>query len=131
MAYRTRGLHHVVLTVTDVNRSAEFYARALKLKLGAAERDARCLTDGAVHFCLQRAPHAPLPNDRFDENRIGLDHVAFSVPSRTELEATLETLREMGVETAGIEFEPDGQAEYVCFRDPDNIQVEVYASEEH
>ena len=32
----TRGLHHVVLTVTDIERSAEFYARAFKLTVGSA-----------------------------------------------------------------------------------------------
>ena len=53
------------------------------------------------------------------------------MPWRAEWVATLETLQAMGVETAGIEFAPDGRAGYVCFRDPYNIQVEVYASEEH
>ena len=71
----------------------------------------------------------PLPGDRFDENRQGLDHLAFAVSSRADLEEMVVRLKEMGVDTAGIEFDPDGQSEYVCFRDPDNIQVEVYLAE--
>ena len=34
------------------------------------------------------------------------------------------TLERLGVATAGIEFDPDGKSDYVCFRDPDNIQLE-------
>ena len=131
MADRTRGLHHVVLTVTDIDRSAEFYARILQLKHGTnEEHDWRYLTDGVVHFLVQRAPNLPISGDRFDENRGGLDQLAFAVPSRAELEATLASLQELGVKTAGIEFDPDGGAEYVAFRDPDNIQVEVYVAAE-
>jgi glyoxylase I family protein len=125
----TRGLHHVVLTVTDIERSTEFYTKIFKLTLGTDEGPGSVLWDDVVLLCLQQAPHAPIPNDRFDENRLGLDHLAFAVPSRTELEETVETLNAMGVATEGIEFDPDGQSEYVCFRDPDNIQVEVYVSD--
>ncbi|MQG70107.1 MAG: hypothetical protein FI707_15125 [SAR202 cluster bacterium] len=125
----TRGLHHVVLTVTDIERSADFYSTIFKLTVGQDDDSARCMWDDVVLLCLQRSPHAPIPNDRFDENRLGLDHLAFAVPSRIELEETVATLRALGVDTAGIEFDPDGQSEYVCFRDPDNIQVEVYVSD--
>ncbi len=131
MSRRTQGIHHVVLTVTDVARSTEFYEKVLAMKVLEASEKGSVLADGEALLCLQRPSHAPLPNDRFDENRVGLDHVALSVASRKELEATLDVLRDLGVETAGIEFDPDGQADYVCFRDPDNIQVEVYVWTEH
>lgn len=130
MSQRTHGVHHVMLTVTDLTRSTEFYEKVLAMKVLEVTDQWSVLSDGAVLLCLQPSPHAPLPNDRFDENRVGLDHVAFSVASRKELEETLEVLRGLGVETAGVEFDPDGASEYVCFRDPDNIQVEVYVAEE-
>ncbi len=130
MSHPTRGLHYVVLTVTDVARSADFYARILQMRRGTDEAHGwRYLTDGVVHFLVQRAPLAPVPGDRFDENRVGLDHLAFAVPSRIELEATLASLQELGVDTAGIELDEDGGGEYVAFRDPDNIQVEVYVAD--
>ena len=131
MSRRTQGIHHVVLTVTDVARSTEFYEKVLAMKVLEASEKVSVLADGATLLCLQRPPHAPLPNDRFDENRVGLDHVAFAVAGREELEEALEVLQDIRVETAGIEFDPDGQADYVCFRDPDNIQVEVYVWTEH
>ena len=129
-AYKTRGLHHVVLTVTDVERSADFYGQVLGIKIGQRGGDAICLNDGLFHYCLQRSPTTE-PGDRFDESRVGLDHVAFSVPSRRELEETLPILEALGVETAGIEWDEAGEADYICFRDPDNIQVELYASDRH
>jgi catechol 2,3-dioxygenase-like lactoylglutathione lyase family enzyme len=80
-------------------------------------------------LCLQLPPKQALRDDRFDENRVDLDHVGFSVASREQLESLLVVLNDLGVETAGIEFDPDGKQEYVCFRDPDNIQVEFYVGD--
>ena len=48
-----------------------------------------------------------------------------------QLNDLIALLRELGVTTAGIEFDPDGQSDYVCFRDPDNIQVEFYVGDYH
>ena len=48
-----------------------------------------------------------------------------------QLNDLIALLGELGVTTAGIEFDPDGQSDYVCFRDPDNIQVEFYVGDYH
>lgn len=125
LAYRTKGVHHIVLTVTDVAHSTGFYEKVLGMKVLQSSDQGSVLADGAGMLCLQR-PAEVVTNDRFNENRVGLDHVAFSVSSRRELEDTLGVLTGLEVKTAGIEWDPDGEAEYVCFRDPDNIQVEVY-----
>ena len=127
---RTKGIHHVVLTVTDVARSTEFYRKVLGMQVLQSGEAGSVLADGDGMLCLQRG-RTPSQGDRFDEKRIGLNHVAFSVAGRSELEATFEVLAGLNVQSAGIEFDPDGQAEYVCFRDPDNIQVEVYVWSEY
>lgn len=129
MPGRIRGLHHIVLTVSDPARSAVFYERVLGIKAFPGDDKVRCISCGSFLLCLQRPPHQPLPHDRFDENRVGLDHIGFSVASRQELETVLQVLAELDVPTAGIEFDPDGEGEYVCFRDPDNIQVELYVGD--
>ena len=82
-------------------------------------------------MCFQRPPKQAIPNDRFDENRLGLDHVGLAVESHQQLNDLIAMLGESGVATAGIEFDPDGQSDYVCFRDPDNIQVEFYVGDYH
>jgi glyoxylase I family protein len=64
----------------------------------------------------------------FDEAQTGLDHVGFNVAGREELAAWTAWLDELGVEHSGIrtENEPFPYAT-VVFRDPDNIQLELFA----
>lgn len=131
MALQIRGVHHIVLTVANPNRSAEFYEKVLGVKASRENPQVRWISCGNFLLCFQRPPHAPLPNDRFDENRLGLDHVGFAVESHQQLHKLIAVLKDLGGATAGIEFDPDGQSDYVCFRDPDNIQVEFYVGDYH
>jgi glyoxylase I family protein len=131
MAARIRGVHHVILTVSDVARSTHFYEQVLGVSAFPGDERVRCISGGTFLLCLQRPPTHALPDDRFDENRVGLDHIGFAVESRTQLEELLLVLAALAVPTAGIEFDPDGAGEYVCFRDPDNIQVEFYVGDYH
>ena len=64
--------------------------------------------------------------DRFDERRIGVDHLAFGVDDRGTLEDLVARLRAEGVETEGVEHDPVLDKDYVAFRDPDNVQWEFY-----
>lgn len=131
MALQIRGVHHIVLTVSDPNRSAVFYERILGKPASREHPQVRWISCDTFLLCFQRPPQAALPSDRFDENRLGLDHVGFAVESHEQLHSLLATLAELGVPTAGIEFDPDGQSDYVCFRDPDHIQVEFYVGDYH
>jgi glyoxylase I family protein len=67
----------------------------------------------------------PIPDDRFNEFRIGLDHLSFTAPSETALRSLAEQLQASGVETKGVETYHTGN-KYVAFRDPDNIQLEYW-----
>jgi len=66
---------------------------------------------------------APVGADRFSEHRIGLDHVAFGA-SRADLDQLAGALSAAGV-TANLHYDPVGPA-VLCFRDPDNIQLEFF-----
>ena len=68
------------------------------------------------------------PNDRFDELRVGLDHVALRLKTLEELGRVIKRLDEMGVKNAGLERFA-GRYPYVAFRDPDNIQTEFFIPE--
>jgi glyoxylase I family protein len=118
-----------VLTVSDVDRSTKFYEKVLGVESDWRNERVRCIPCKTFLLCLALPPKQALPNDRFDENRVGLDHIGFSVASRIQMEDLLVVLDELGVKTAGIEFDLDGKEEYVCFRDPDNIQVEFYVGD--
>jgi catechol 2,3-dioxygenase-like lactoylglutathione lyase family enzyme len=129
MSLQISGIHHVVLTVSDPSRSAAFYETVLGVKAFPGDEKVICISCESFLLCFQRPPLKGLPNDRFDENRLGLDHIGFSVKSHKNLEVLLTRLNELGVLTAGIEIDPDGEGEYVCFRDPDNIQIEFYVGD--
>jgi len=131
MTLQIRAVHHIVLTVSDPNRSAGFYEKIFGARASPENPKVRWISCGNFLLCFQRPPMQALPNDRFNENRLGLDHIGFSVESRQQLHDLLAILDELGISTAGIEFDPDGKSDYVCFRDPDNIQIEFYVGDYH
>ena len=73
--------------------------------------------------------HTNTGNDgeQFDEACTGLDHVGFNVASLEDLEAWTAWLDELGIKHSGIRTgdEPFPFAT-VVFRDPDNIQLELF-----
>ena len=78
-------------------------------------------------LALGPAPDQPLNGDRFDENRVGLDHISFSVGNRADLERASRFLSERGVSHGEIKDLTGFQIYVLAFRDPDNIQVELTA----
>jgi glyoxylase I family protein len=63
-------------------------------------------------------------NDAFDERRVGLDHLAFRVSDRDELRRWVTHFDAKGVPHTGII--DTGFGPTVVFRDPDNVQLELY-----
>jgi catechol 2,3-dioxygenase-like lactoylglutathione lyase family enzyme len=125
----TGPVHHVTLTVTDVERSREFYTTVLNFQVLAQFGPRVLLRNDAMVLALGPAPHQPLPNDRFDENRVGLDHLSFAAASLADLERAVQLLDERGAAHGEIkDLGPAGLPVYVlAFRDPDNIQLELTA----
>jgi catechol-2,3-dioxygenase len=60
----------------------------------------------------------------FDERRVGLDHLAFRVSDRDELQRWATHLEAKGVAHSGII--DIGFGPTLVFRDPDNMQLEFY-----
>lgn len=132
MAIKTKGIHHIVLTVTDLERSKEFYTTLLGFNFVADLGPSRVLlSDGNVALAIGLPPDASqaIDNDKFSENRAGLDHVSFSVESRTDLETAVKLFDENQVPHGDIiDLTPHGLPVLVLtFRDPDNIQLEFTA----
>lgn len=126
-----QGVHHITLTVTDLARSANFYTQHFGFKPLVDLGSRRLMTNGHVILAvsLPSDANAPIPaNDRFSENRIGLDHVSFSMGSRAELDAAAAYLDAHGVSRGEIRDLGSGFGIYVmAVRDPDNIQLELTA----
>jgi catechol 2,3-dioxygenase-like lactoylglutathione lyase family enzyme len=120
---QTSGLNHIILTIRDVGRSRAFYGDLLGFEV-KDQADGFVFVAGGVYFFFFPSSH-PLPDDRFDEFRIGLDHLAFTAPDEDALHSLAKTLKAAGVETMGVETYHTGN-KYVAFRDPDNIQLEYW-----
>jgi glyoxylase I family protein len=133
------GIHHLRLTVTDVERSREFYTGVLGFDVAvespppddpSAAEVYKVLFGGVVMvrggLLMGLRPVAPA-GDRFDEDRVGLDHLSFSVASRADLEAAVRLLDERGVPHGEIATLDGFGIHILPFRDPDNIQVELTA----
>jgi glyoxylase I family protein len=133
------GIHHLRLTVTDLERSRAFYRELLGFQVvadsplpGSPEAEAAypvlwggvVMAKGALVLGLR--PVAP-EADRFDEDRVGLDHLSFNVPDRAALDAAKDLFAEHGVPHGDVRDLPAFGIAVLPFRDPDNIQLEIAA----
>lgn len=137
MAIPALGYSHVRLTVTDIVRSRKFYddvfgfpvAYEMPPDADDATREALWFLFGGVIFQVGTGlfglrPVAP-EGDRFDENRVGLDHLSFGVAGIDEMNAAAAMLDSYGVAHSGVKN--IGAAFLLEFRDPDNISLELFA----
>jgi glyoxylase I family protein len=132
-------IHHLRLTVTDVQRSREFYTGLLGFQVAAespppddpaAEAVFGILFGGIVmirdNLIMGLRPMAPA-GDRFDPDRVGLDHLSFGVPSREDLEQAVRLFDEHGVTHGAIARLASFGIDVLPFEDPDGIQLELTA----
>ena len=122
------GGHHVALTVSDVDRSAEWYCTLLNMQVAltgdSEDVKFRVLADPRSGWVLGVRQYPARETDRFDELRTGLDHLAFGVATRAELEGWEKELSSRGITFTPIAETPIGSV--IVFRDPDNIQLEFW-----
>ena len=128
-AIKSGAIHHITITVTDVERSTAFYSSILGFQKVADFGSRAVLHNGHVLVALTPPtdPAQAIDNDRFNENRVGLDHVSFAVESHAELEQAIAVLDEHGVEHGEINDLAAFGIYVLAFRDPDNIQLELTA----
>lgn len=126
----TGVVHHVTLTVSDVKRSAAFYTDLLGFQVAVEFEPRIALSNGKLLLVLTPPPDPAkaIPGDRFDENRIGLDHISLAVEDLAGLEAAAALLDENGVTRGEIkDLGPGFGIHVMAVRDPDNIQLELTA----
>ncbi|OBI88113.1 VOC family protein [Mycobacterium asiaticum] len=135
MALTSTSFAHVRLTVTDIERSRQFYESVfdwpvlIEIPENADEklRNRLGFLFGGVIYDMGGGLLGlrPVATDRFDENRVGLDHLAFRVASKDELDAAATHLDELGI--AHGPLKDIGPSYILEFRDPDNIALELTA----
>jgi hypothetical protein len=80
----------------------------------------------AFPICLGLVSHRDGPRQRFDETTAGLDHLSFAVPDRFALERWCAQFDELSVEYTPTTNANSVPGAVVVFRDPDNIQLELF-----
>nr|WP_155768386.1 VOC family protein [Mycobacterium colombiense] len=135
MAFTSSSIAHVRLTVTDIERSRQFYESVfgwpvlIEVPENADEstRNQLSFLFGGVIYDLGGTLLGlrPVAADRFDEDRVGLDHIAFRLASKDELDSAAAHLDELGV--AHEPIKDIGPSYILEFRDPDNIALELTA----
>jgi glyoxylase I family protein len=127
-------IHHLGLTVTDVEASADWYSTVLDfVRIGEFTSPDRArrkvfLRHDSLAVRLGLCQHAAGSGERFDETRPGLDHVAFAVHDVIELRDWEARLLAHGVHyTPAVPANTLEGSLVLVFRDPDNIQLELIA----
>lgn len=119
---------HVAVTVSDIDRSVQWYRRLLGTE-PVLDEDTGPFRHvvwslGGTLLGLHSFPD-PTTDEAFNERRPGLDHVAFGCADRDELAAWTAHLEALGIDHGGIK--DAGYGSGVSFRDPDNIALEFFA----
>jgi glyoxylase I family protein len=135
MAITTSSIAHVRLTVTDIELSRQFYESVFGWPVlveapesaDAATREALSFLFGGVIYDLGGTLIGlrPVASDSFHEDRCGLDHLAFRIASKAELDDAAAHLDDLGVDHEPIK--DIGPSYILEFRDPDNIALELTA----
>ncbi len=138
MTIKPLAYAHVRLTVTDIDRSRAFYDQVFGLPVAyevppdadEATRQQLGFLYGGVIYQLGDSLLGlrPVGTDSFHEDRVGLDHVSFTVGSLADLEAAAAFLDNLGISHSGVKN--IGPASILEFRDPDNIALELLAPNE-
>ena len=130
------GIHHFSPTVSDAEASAQWYERVFGMgripvpfphHLDEDGGYAVLLMDPRSGVAIGLHHHEANSGVAYDERNNGLDHIAFSVPGRADLDAWTAWLDELGVAHSGVQ-DVDKPMPYstIVFRDPDNIQLELF-----
>ena len=124
-----QSVHHLTLTVSDVPQFRKFYSGLFGFDLAGEFGERVVLIKGNTLLALGPAPEPAQAKagDKFNENRVGLDHFSFGVSDKAELDRAVGILDANNVAHGDIvDLTPFG-IHVLMFRDPDNIQVELTA----
>ena len=128
----TPRLHHVAVTVTDIDASTAWYKDLFGFEELARDEHfggsggyavVLGLPDWSMAVVLNH--HPTNGGEPFDPTRTGLDHVGFVMPDRAALEEWENRLREKQIKHSSITDHDWGSS--LNFRDPDDLQLQLVA----
>lgn len=127
------GVQHLGLTVRDIAVSEAWYTNVLGLVRAFVEPHstgdgyAVVMTRPGTRLFFGLDHHPDAHSELFNPMRTGLDHVAFAVASREDLDTWIARLDAMGVDhDALVETAEPLPHAMVVLRDPDGIAIELF-----
>jgi catechol 2,3-dioxygenase-like lactoylglutathione lyase family enzyme len=136
-------LHHLALTVTDLDASVEWYGEVFDvhplMDIPHTGGVGRILADADRQLMIALHRHDTNDGRLCAETTTGLDHAGFAVATRADLESWQDHLEAHGVVRSDTADKPLTQspiadepyAAVLVFRDRDNIQLELFAPAQH
>jgi len=129
----TAGFNHIATLTTDIERHADFYAKAfgaeITFQMDATDDHPRMfildLGGGAALNVFEVSPEDMIGDQRSQGHRGAIDHFGIAVESRAELEHARDRLVAAGADIG--EIQKLGSEWSLFFRDVDGMELEVCA----
>jgi catechol 2,3-dioxygenase-like lactoylglutathione lyase family enzyme len=128
----TAALHHVALTVTDIEKSITWYQDLFGfVELVREEHHGGNGGYGVVlgpedwSMFVVLNQHPTNAGESFDPVRTGLDHVGFTMPDKAAIDEWVTKLQDKGVTYSPVTEHDWGWS--LNFRDPDDVQLQLVA----
>lgn len=126
-----KGLDHVAIVVSDMDRSINFYTDILGLRLivdgrsGGGEKKSFIGTKSKAIVALSEDKNRLAQKGEYTE---GVNHVAFGVDN---IEQSSQILKDKGIEFIEIKMGDNGKPQAYHFLDPDGLELEIYGESEN
>jgi glyoxylase I family protein len=120
-------LDHIVLIVKNVKKTVKFYSKFLGKPIHKGKFSVAYQIGKTKLFLV--LPYKNLKNNKFNADRIGLNHLAFGVRTLQQLRKMKNKLDKLKIKNSGIKIDKYGKKEFIWFDDPDKIRLEFYLRE--
>ncbi len=125
-----KGLDHVAIVVSDIDRSIDYYTSVLGLtvildgRAAGGEKKSFLGTRSKAIVALSEDKNRLSDKGQYTE---GVNHVAFAV---ADAQKSSQVLKDKGVEFVEIKMDDDGNPKAYHFLDPDGLELEIYTETE-
>lgn len=120
-------IDHLVLTVSNIKITKEFYTKILgEAEFTDEESIMFIINNTKLFFVLPYNTEFIERGDKFNPSRVGLEHLAFGVSSLDELKKINQLLTDNSITHSGIHIDNHSQKEKIWLNDPDGIRIEFF-----